>query len=103
MADRGKNLASRAGLAGLTDMWIAWMVLGAPRLHYSIATGAVTSKDGAGRYALQTMPERWHRIVREALRIRRGDAEHGLYPSRLLRRREMLAFVGFVIEDAGRL
>lgn len=101
--DAGRRLATRRGLATLTDGCVAWMVLGAPRLHYSIATGDVTSKDGAGRYVLERFPERWHRIAREALRLRRGDRGARLYRSRLHRRRDMLAFVAFVLEDAPRV
>lgn len=47
-----------------------WGVLGVTRLHYTLATGMVTSKAGAGAYALETFPERWHRILREAVDIR---------------------------------
>ena len=33
--------------------WTAWGVLGAPRLHCTIATGEVISKEAAGEYAAQ--------------------------------------------------
>jgi len=100
---RGRRLASRAGLAGLSDPWVAWMVLGAPRLHYSIATGDVTSKDGAGRYVLERLAPAWHPIAAEALRIRRdGRGVRGL-SGRLARRLAMLDLVAFVIEDAHRI
>ncbi|MDQ2744172.1 MAG: DUF4111 domain-containing protein [Chloroflexota bacterium] len=51
---------------------IAWCVPGVVRLAYTIATGDVTSKSGACRYALTTYPERWRPIVSEALAIRIG-------------------------------
>jgi hypothetical protein len=48
---------------------IAWVVLGISRLHYSMVTGDITSKSGAGRHAIQAFPE--HRaIIEEALRHR---------------------------------
>ncbi|GAA3432870.1 aminoglycoside adenylyltransferase domain-containing protein [Kutzneria kofuensis] len=51
------------------DAGIAWGVLGISRLHYSMVTGDVTSKTGAGRHALRAFPK--HRaIIEEALRHR---------------------------------
>jgi hypothetical protein len=48
--------------------WLtSWCVLGAPRLHATIATGDVISKEAAGEYALATFDARWHPIVREGL------------------------------------
>jgi hypothetical protein len=47
-----------------------WLVLGVPRLHYTIATLDVTSKSGAGRYALDVAPAEWHPTLETALRLR---------------------------------
>lgn len=56
------------------ERWLtAWGVLGAPRLHATITTGAVLSKEAAGEYALVTFGERWHPIVREGLAYWRGE------------------------------
>jgi hypothetical protein len=55
--------------------WLtAWGVLGAPRLHATITTGEVLSKEAAGEYALATFDERWHPVVREGLAYWRGEA-----------------------------
>jgi hypothetical protein len=51
-----------------------WRVLGAARLHYTLVTGEIISKSGAGAYALARFPYRWGPIVRECLRIRREAA-----------------------------
>lgn len=48
----------------------AWCVLGVTRLHHLLVTGQMTTKSRAGRWALATYPERFHRVLREALRIR---------------------------------
>lgn len=45
----------------------AWGALGAPRLHHTIATGEVISKEEAGVYALDVVPSRWHTVIRDAL------------------------------------
>ncbi|MGH3157974.1 MAG: DNA polymerase subunit beta [Streptosporangiaceae bacterium] len=47
-----------------------WCVLGVSRLHHLLATGTLTSKSGAGWYALEAFEPRWHPIIREALRAR---------------------------------
>jgi hypothetical protein len=100
---RARHLFSRPGLASLTDYGTAWTVTGVSRLHYTLGTGEITSKDGAGRHALTTFPGRWHRIVAEGLRIRRGQPRPSLYGSVLHRRRDVLAFATMVIADAHRV
>ncbi|MEJ3653968.1 aminoglycoside adenylyltransferase domain-containing protein [Actinomycetes bacterium KLBMP 9759] len=58
--------------------WLTeWFVLGTARLHHLLATGALTSKGGAGRHALRTFASRWHPVVVEALRIREGGIRDG--------------------------
>lgn len=49
---------------------LQWLVLGVPRLHYTIATLAVTSKTGAGRYALGVVDSRWHPVIMTAMALR---------------------------------
>ncbi|GAA1768119.1 aminoglycoside adenylyltransferase domain-containing protein [Nonomuraea bangladeshensis] len=121
-----RRLVSRAaspvrpwGLAALGGYATVWIVTGVSRLHYTLATGEVTSKTGAARHALAAFPERWQRVVREALRLREEDdarptfggllsglGEHfgtprrSLYGSPFDRRRDVLAFAGEAIEAA---
>ncbi|WP_433662851.1 aminoglycoside adenylyltransferase domain-containing protein [Nocardia sp. CA-128927] len=97
------RLFSKFGLVLLTDYGTVWTVTGVARLHYTIATGDITSKDGAGRHALQSFPDRWHRIINEALRLRRNDSRRSLYRNPLTRRRDILAFGHMVIADAHRI
>jgi hypothetical protein len=97
------------------------------RLHYTLATGDICSKEGAARYALATFPEWWHRVVNEVLRIRRAnqagpgaatavtaqvreslrlrhtDQGRSLYRTPLARRRDVLAFGDMVVTGARRL
>jgi hypothetical protein len=54
---------------------LQWLVLGVPRLHFTIATLDVTSKSGAGRYGLVVAPPQWHVVLETALALRtRADA-----------------------------
>jgi hypothetical protein len=101
-------------LAALTTYGTVWIVLGVTRLHYTLATGEIGSKENAGCYALRTFPEEWHHIVNEALRLRQSDRaspdltgalrglldRESLYRSPFARRRDVIAFGDMVIRDA---
>lgn len=98
--DRFSRPLSREGMAALGTWAPAWCVLGVSRLYYTLATGEITSKERAGLYALEVFPSQWHRIIKECLRIRRGGNGHSLYTTPIDRRRDALAFLDMVIDDA---
>jgi hypothetical protein len=75
---------------------VFWCISGVPRLHYTLATGDVTSKSGACLYSLEAFPERFHPIIRTALAIRSGEADAAVDA------RDVHAFMEHVIEDANR-
>lgn len=126
LLDQSSRLTHPQSLVALTSWGAAWIVLGVPRLHYTLATGGICSKDAAGEYARQTFPDRWHRVVDEALRIRRADRARpdprsalaelasdlrvwtragdpdSLYATPLGRRRDAIAFGRMVVADARR-
>ncbi|KAK1184262.1 DUF4111 domain-containing protein [Streptomyces sp. NBS 14/10] len=86
---------------GLSGWFPVWAVLGVSRLHYTLATGAMTSKCGAGQYAQKTFDPRWHRIVEESLALRTSGAQgRRHYRNPLARRRDTLAFLDAVIDSA---
>lgn len=93
---RSSSLLSRRGLALLGDAAIESGVLGVSRLHRTLAKGGIVSKLAAGEHALGAFGPRWHRIVKEALRIRRRERGR-LFRNPFLRRREALAFIETVI------
>ncbi|WP_218157712.1 aminoglycoside adenylyltransferase domain-containing protein [Saccharopolyspora shandongensis] len=55
-------------------------VLGPPRLHCTIATGRVITKESAAEYALDTFAARWHPLIRSALAHRTGEPVPGGSP-----------------------
>jgi hypothetical protein len=100
LADSHKLFTAR-GVALLRKGGVAWGVLGISRMHFTLATGGIASKSQAGDHARQTFDPRWHRIIDEALRIRRGNGRP-LYGNLFARRREALAFVAMVIDSIRR-
>lgn len=97
---RNDRLLSRSGVVSLGTWATEWGVLGVTRLHYTLTTGHITSKRGAGAFALDTFPARWHRVVREAVRIREGRRDERQFRNPLERRRHMREYVAMVIDDA---
>ena len=98
---RMETLVNR-GTMQLPDWAVAQGVLGMPRLHGVLATGELASTTDAGAYALATFGDEWAPIVTEALRIRLGGEQSEEYRRRpLARRRDALAFMEHVIDDAG--
>lgn len=76
----GLSFSSRPRRFGRARM-VAWGVLGAPRLHCTIATGQVIGKLSAARYAVDgigrshmSLSRRWRRRRRGWLRCGRGGA-----------------------------
>jgi hypothetical protein len=93
---RASKLLSSLGLAMLGRAAPMWGVLGISRLHYTLATGRIASKSAAGEHARVSFEDRWHRIIDESLRIRRGD-RGSLYHNPFERRRDALDFVAMAI------
>ncbi len=94
------RLMSVEGVAALGSWAPAWGVLGVSRLHYTLSTGEITSKSGAGHYALETFPTRWHKIIQECLRIRGGRDEPSVYRTPFARRRDACGYMDMVINHA---
>jgi Domain of unknown function (DUF4111) len=77
----------------------AWGVLGVPRLHRTIATGDIVSKEAAGEYALETFSSKWHPLIREALAYLREEPEQ-LGVSSVRRAQLTACFVLHVVEES---
>jgi hypothetical protein len=82
---------------------VCWGVLGVARLHYTLATGCITSKTAAGQYALKAFDRRWERVVSEALRLRADPTLASQYGDLSERRADVADFAFSVIESGLRL
>lgn len=74
-----------------------WHVLAAARMHHLLATGEMTSKSAAGRWGLTHYDDRWHPVLREAIRIREGVGHPG-YADATRRGEDVAAFTAYVVE-----
>ena len=76
-------------------------VLGAPRLHYTIATGEIATKEAAARYALEVFEPRWHALIEDAIAYWRGEPPSEPYRRHPHRRyHDAVEFVACVIDEA---
>jgi hypothetical protein len=94
---RNAKLWSGSGLGSLGGWAPASGVLGVTRIHYMLTTGRVTSKCGAGEWALTVCEPEWRRLLEECLRIRNRPTKASLYRDPLTRRRQALAFMDLLM------
>ena len=85
-------------VALLSDWGIQWAVLGVLRQFYSFRENSITTKIKAGEYALNCVPARWHRLIREAIRIRERTRSSA-YRSRIVRAIEAANFLNDIIRS----
>lgn len=93
---RGELLAREPGLAAQREV-TEWCVLGVSRLHHLLANGRLTSKCGAGRYAIATFDDRWRTVIAEALRVRETPALPSCYADPAERARDTAEFTAMVV------
>jgi hypothetical protein len=79
-----------------TDYGIQWSVLGVLRLWYTFCEGDIVSKTDAGRYALNRLPARWHRLIQAAIDLRENP-DRKYYKSRICRAIDAVLFLRYVI------
>lgn len=84
-------------LALLTDWGVQWTVLGVLRQFYTLRERQVTTKTGAGEYALACLPEHWHPLIREAIALRESP-RRSAYWSRIKRARETYGLIKYILQ-----
>ncbi|HET6793552.1 MAG TPA: aminoglycoside adenylyltransferase domain-containing protein [Acidimicrobiales bacterium] len=91
-------------LSSLRPRWTtAWGVLGAPRLHRTVATGEVITKEEAGLYAMDAFGPEWHPVIGEALAYWRGEPATGACGDGRATVARAAEFVGEVVRSAAEL
>ena len=74
------------------------------RLHHTIATGEIVSKEAAAGYALEVFDPRWRGLIEDALAWKREARPGAAYRGRpIARRRDAAEFVSVVIDAANDL
>jgi len=53
-----------------------WVILGVARQLYTLRTGKITSKTGAGYYCMEQLPDKYHSIIQRAIKIRNDNSDH---------------------------
>jgi hypothetical protein len=81
---------------------IDWGVLGVSRLYYTFKERDITSKIGAGEYALRTVPKRWHKIIKESMRLREGNTE-SYYNCIFERKNDVLTYIDYIMQESNSL
>ena len=81
------------------DYGVQWTVLGVLRQYYTFREHDITSKIGAGEYALKHVPQKWQRIIQEAINIRNRTPD-SLYRSRINRAVDAFRFMKFIIRNS---
>jgi hypothetical protein len=80
---------------------IEWGVLGVSRLYYTFKEKDMTSKVGAGEYALKNVPQEWHKIINESMRLRKGNKK-SYYNSIVKRRNDALKYIDYIIQESNK-
>ena len=81
---------------------VEWGIMGICRMFYTLSEHDVLSKDNAARYALTRVPDRYKRILKEAISIRTGQGERQ-YDSPLVRMSDMIEFMEYMIHECNGL
>jgi hypothetical protein len=81
---------------------IEWGVLGVSRQYYTFREQDITSKVEAGEYAIKNVPERWHKIIKESMRLRK-DNNKSYYNSIFERRNDALDYIDFIIKESNEI
>jgi hypothetical protein len=69
------------------------------RQFYTIHEKKVITKQRSGEYLLTIVPPKWHRILKEAIRLR-TKSDGALYRSRLVRMLDAVSFIKYVLQTS---
>jgi len=75
--------------------------LGVSRQYYTFKERDIVSKIEAGKYALQNVSQRWHKIIKESISFREGNKKSH-YSSIFERRNDVLGYIDHIIQESNR-
>ncbi|MCU6793244.1 DUF4111 domain-containing protein [Paenibacillus sp. WQ 127069] len=81
------------------DKAVEWCTLGMLRQLYTLKEHDITSKIGSGNYGITELPEKWNRLIHEAIAIKRLQTNR-YYKSQIQRLTDLLAFLRFIHLEA---
>jgi hypothetical protein len=81
---------------------IEWGVLGVSRLYYTFMEKDIVSKMGAGEYVLKNVPQRYHKILNEAMRLRK-NYKKTYYKSIFQRRKDVIEYINYIIQESNKI
>lgn len=97
-----KSLDFTAVPDALIDEEIEWSVLGVLRQFYTIKEYDITSKLGAGKYALDHLSNKWSNIIHEAISIRE-KSKMSRYETNEEKIYDAFNFLSFLIQQCNEL
>lgn len=97
-----KKILSPKWFYALHHATIEWGVMGVCRMFYTLSEQDVASKDNATKYVLSHVPDKYKRILREAIYIRTGQGKRQYY-SPLIRMYDMINFMAYMINECNRI
>lgn len=77
----------------LFDEWVEFAVTTLSRILYTVEHQSIIGKDQAVREMLDRLPEEWHPLLSEALRLRKDSTHSPLFSSRWKRAKRTAAFI----------
>jgi len=86
------HVAQRRYTSLLSDSMAEFAILTLCRILFTLEHRQITSKEAAGQWALELLPD-WRQLINEGLRLRAGQDKHSLYPTRWQRRRAVRDFI----------
>lgn len=96
--DKTSNQLTFRYYAALLAQRIEWGVLGITRQYYTFHKNNITSKTDAGLWALDIVPEKFHKILKEAVNIRNGNKS--LYQSKFKRKRDAIEYMTYIYKES---
>ncbi|MDA7625765.1 hypothetical protein N8684_00745 [bacterium] len=84
-----------------SDKFFEWSISEFTRQYYILKNKDVPSMHQSMKYCLESCPPHFQNILKEVIRIRRGE-KGTIYPSKWFRRKEGLEFMNYIINECDR-